>query len=265
MSVGETRQRKTLIVTRPRAAAEATVAALTRAGIHAVAMPLLDVSAVDPANDHTLAASLAELVKRRASAGVHGIIFVSVNAAAYGVPLLLSHGLIDSGIPCYAVGRATRAKLESLGMVNVITPQDGEDSEALLALPQLSAPNGETIALVKGWSEAGGRPLIAATLQDRGATVYEVVCYARQEVILRQDQLEELQHAIANGAAVLVGSVETMSSLATNLPGGANTLSTITRLLVPHPRVAAAAAALGIKNAEVVSLEDNSLIAYLRQ
>lgn len=234
----------------------ATVVALQTAGIHAIAVPLLEVTPYADGDQHYVLLGLSR-------SAVDGIIFVSANAAEYGVPLLRARSNLDeSKAVIYAVGRATRAALEAQGLCNIIVPPDGEDSEALLRLPQFQRMNGHLMVLVKGQSESGGRPLIARTLEARGADVRELLCYERRPIFLGVDEREALHQAIMAGASVLVGSVETLDALTANLKLGA--LEVVSRLLVPHRRVAEAAQRLGATRVEVVSLENNALIDYLK-
>jgi uroporphyrinogen-III synthase len=252
-SVNASMMAPAIIITRPASAAHATVAALAARGIAAEALPLLEIVGLTPETEPKLQTSLDALSGKR----VHGVIFVSMNAAEFGAPILLARGIGDDTTKCYAVGRATRAKLESLGVANVIIPDGGEDSEGLLALPAFSYVPGQTIALVKGSSEAGGRQLIAESLTTRGANVVEVFCYARRAVKLDQAARAALQRSIFNEASILVGSIETLESLNANLDRGM--LAKVARVLVPHARVASAAEQLGARRVEIVSLEDNAL------
>jgi len=159
-----------VIVTRPRESADATVRALNAAGATAVALPLLEISALEAA-------------KVPLASPPDAIIFVSSHAAEYGVPELSRQRMIaNAAAPqeVYAVGRATASRLAALGLVHVSTPASGEDSEALLAEPTFASPAGRSILIVKGASGGGGRQLLEDTLVQRGAIVYSLVCYRRE-------------------------------------------------------------------------------------
>jgi uroporphyrinogen-III synthase len=75
----------------------------------------------------------------------------------------------------FAVGAGTAAALRRAGIRGVIAPTR-MDSEGLLALPGLQEVRGCTLGLV---TAAGGRGVIAPTLQQRGATVLRADVYAR--------------------------------------------------------------------------------------
>jgi uroporphyrinogen-III synthase len=243
----------TIVVTRPRESAEATVRALVAAGANAIALPLLEISAVDAAPS-----SLA--------APPDAIIFVSSHAADFGVPALSRQRLIanvSAAQVLYAVGRATAKRLAALGLSNVQTPASGEDSEALLAEPLFMSPSGKRVLIVKGDSEGGGRQLIAETLAARGAVVEDFICYRRGPRALDSAEASALARAVRAGAAVLVGSIETLDSLVAALAANQIGLANVAHLLVPHARVAEAATVAGARKVSVVSLEDNKLIESL--
>ncbi len=101
------------------------------------------------------------------------VIFVSVNAIHYGLPILREAGQSEAPLSM-AVGRRTAAALYSAGLS--ATAPEREDSEGLLALPQLQVMTGRRVVIVKG---QGGRELIADTLRERGAEVMELSCYRR--------------------------------------------------------------------------------------
>lgn len=242
-----------IVVTRPRASAEATARALVAAEAQVLVMPLLTIDAMT-APDAGL------------TAPPDAIIFVSSHAAEFGVPVLSAQRLIanrSAGQQVYAVGRATAARLAALGLSNARIPEGGEDSEALLAEAFFLAPTGKTVLIVKGDSDGGGRQLLAETLTARGATVVQLLCYRRQACRLDPADSVKLGQAVRDGAAVLVGSVETLDSLRTNLRDQKLFIADVAHLLVSHARVAAAAAGAGARRVTVVSLEDNKLIETL--
>ncbi len=248
----------TVVVTRPRERAEATGRALESAGARVIVIPLLEIAALD-APDVGLAAP------------PDVIIFVSRYAADFGVRQLSQQRLIanrQSGQDIYAVGRATAIRLAALGIGNAKTPLAGEDSEALLAELTLQKPMGASILIVQGESTAGGRPLLSETLAARGASVSVLSCYRRAPRQLDAAEFSALVDALQRGAALLIGSIETLDALLANIEDGATAnrrgaLAGVALVLVPHPRVAAAATLAGAPRVSVVSLEDNKLVESL--
>jgi uroporphyrinogen-III synthase len=242
-----------VIVTRPRESADATVRALNAAGATAVALPLLEISTI-------------EAVAFPLSSPPDAIIFVSTHAAQFGVPELSRQRMIaNAAAPqeVYAVGLATANRLAALGLSRVKTPVSGEDSEALLAEPIFSSPAGRNILIVKGASEGGGRQLLDDTLRQRGAFVHNLICYQRELKTLTLAERRQLADGVRNGATVLIGSVETLESLASNLALEQLSLANVAHMLVPHRRVAGAAMTAGVPRVSVVSLEDNKLVETL--
>ncbi len=248
----------TVVVTRPRESAEATGRALESAGACVIVMPLLDITPLVVADMGLVAPPDA-------------LIFVSSHAAEFGVPALSRQRLIANvgqAQKVYAIGQSTAARLAALGIKNVHTPSAGEDSEALLAEPVFSEAAGKTILIVKGESAAGGRTLLADTLTARGASVSVLSCYRRAPRQLDAAEFSALVDALQRGAALLIGSIETLDALLANIEDGATAnrrgaLAGVALVLVPHPRVAAAATLAGAPRVSVVSLEDNKLVESL--
>ncbi len=246
----------TIVVTRPEPAATKTVQALNAEGAQAVAMPLLNITPL-PVQDvvathQPLLASLGAPTK---------VIFVSSHAVQFGLPVLRQLPKFFAQAEPLAIGATTAAQLTAQGMQNVAVPASGEDSEALLADPMLQQIYGQTIVIVKGESEAGGRALLAETLAARGARVVNMVCYRRAPVVLPPAARAALRQAVESSTYVLAGSVETLDALELN--GGEALLSRMRHLLVPHVRIANVAMARGVPQVSVVSLEDNNLIDAL--
>jgi uroporphyrinogen-III synthase len=242
-----------VIVTRPRNSAEATVRTLNAAGATAVALPLLEISALEAA-------------KVPLASPPDAIIFVSSHAAEYGVPELSRQRMIANAVApqaIYAVGHATAIRLAALGLAHARTAASGEDSEALLAESTFAYPAGRNIVIVKGASEGGGRQLLEDTLVQRGAIVHNLVCYRRELKMLTAAERQQLAVGVRNGATVLIGSVETLESLGNNLAREELSLTDVAHLLVPHQRVAGVATSAGVRRVSVVSLEENKLVETL--
>lgn len=116
------------------------------------------------------------------------------------------------GSSYYSVGRATAKTLhDQLGVrVHVPSLRAGEDtSEALLALSSLQQLDHERVLLVAG---EGGRPLLAETLAERGATVTRVAVYRRR----LEPLASSLQARLLSGnyRALIVTSSELLEHLA---------------------------------------------------
>lgn len=112
------------------------------------------------------------------------VIYVSANAVLHGLEAVSAVAAAGQHPVSMAVGRRTAATLRSNGIEPVVPER--EDSEGLLALPQLQVVQGRRVVLVKG---VGGRELIAATLRERGAEVIEFDCYRRHYISLEREQI----------------------------------------------------------------------------
>ncbi len=246
-----------VVVTRPEPQATKTVDALVHAGAQALAFPLLQITplpATQVANQYRpLLNSLTTPTK---------VIYVSAAAAQYGVPIIRKLKLFSPLARHIAIGAATAKMLEKLGETCLFVPTQGEDSESLLADPILQHITGQTIVVMKGASDAGGRTLLADTLVKRGAMVVGIICYQRASVVMSLKRRAALRWAIHNATHVIAGSVETLDALDEN---GDGLVKRVAHLLVPHARIAAVAKKRGVKVVSVVSLDDNKLIDNLRK
>jgi uroporphyrinogen-III synthase len=248
-----------VLVTRPEAQAARTAASLTDAGAEVFLFPALS---IEQLNDASLDAALARLD----SAAI--AIFVSANAAEYGIAALRSRALaFHNRTRVAAIGNATRDALSELGVKADITPSPGNDSEALLAHDALQAVTGQPIIVFRGVGESGGRQLLTEALTARGAEVIHAECYRRGRPELSQARRDEVLSAFSQGRiqAVHAMSVETLDNLIGMLgESGAKVLKS-TRLIVPHERIADAAQERGFADVTVAGLPDRELIEALKK
>jgi uroporphyrinogen-III synthase len=223
---------RTVLVTRPAHQAAALAQAIHAAGGMAFAFPALDIEAVPVEALNTPLAQLAE---------ADMVVFISPNAAQFGMAAIRAGGRLPPAAAIFAVGPGTARALAAQGISGVITP-DGQDSEALLALPQLQEVAGKRVVIVRG---CGGRPLLANTLTARGAQVCFMECYRR--VRPQADATLLLARWQGGGIdAVTVTSAETLHNLATMLAEPGVSLLLNTPLFAPHEKIAEAARHFGI-------------------
>ena len=137
------------------------------------------------------------------------IIFTSQNAIDYSgdlIPQLVRTAKAN----VFAVGPATKMRLEALGVLAVASDKPG--SEPLLSLPVFAAPFTKKVLIVTGLL---GRDYLETTLQDRGATVARYECYERVP-----QRIENLDELIAEGYnAILVTSTDILQALSSQLTG----------------------------------------------
>ena len=185
-------------------------------------------------------------------------IFISPNAAQFGMAAIRAGGSLPASVEVFAVGPGTARTLQEQGVSGVVTP-DGQDSEALLALPQLQAVAGKRVVIVRG---VGGRPLLADTLAARGAEVHFMECYRR--VRPQADAAPLLARWQAGGIdAVTVTSAETLDNLAALLGVAGRPLLLRTPLFAPHEKIADAARRFGIAHVVATPGGDAGLVEGL--
>jgi len=118
---------------------------------------------------------------------VNQAIFISANAVKYSLMSLhQQHIQWPDDIHVIAIGQGTERALLAHGIKVDALPSKA-DSEHLLALPQLQYIEEQCILLFKG---EGGRPLIAETLQARGASLLELSVYSRQLPVINRQSYE---------------------------------------------------------------------------
>ena len=152
-----------VLITRPATKAQTLSESLTALGITCVNQPLFD---YQPLADRQT--SKSQLVN------VDIIIFVSVAAVEFAHEAFSAQHWRYQHI--VAVGKATKAALQALGINNVLCPSQ-ENSEGLLSLPVLSENvRDKQVTIVRG---DGGREHLAKHLKASGAAVHYLESYQR--------------------------------------------------------------------------------------
>ncbi|WP_305805070.1 uroporphyrinogen-III synthase [Stenotrophomonas sp. YIM B06876] len=166
------------------------------------------------------------------------VVFTSpaaVNAAARLAPLHARH---SAGV--LAVGEGTARALRRHGVREVLAPSR-MDSEGLLALPALSSLQGLSAGLV---TAPGGRGLIAAQLQARGAELIRANVYERVALPLPPARLRRLQ-ALTSPSVLAVSSGEALLLVLPQLPADLRSRWQQQPVVTAGPRLAELAAAQG--------------------
>ena len=154
----------TVVLTRPQADSERLSQALQREGFQTRVTPVMTIEAI-PTAEQAPAPSLSDDAL---------CIFISANAVRFGLPQLAPALARSPDLAVIAVGNKTRDTLAEAGIQSQVPAQP--DSEGLLAMPTLFAPDTRDVVIVKG---EGGRELLASELTRRGARVTEWACYRR--------------------------------------------------------------------------------------
>jgi uroporphyrinogen-III synthase len=237
---------RTVLVTRPAHQAAALAQVIRAAGGTAFEFPAIEVEAV--ALDE-LSIPLARLAEADIA------IFISPNAAQFGIAAIRARDALPGAVRVFAVGPGTARALQAQGVSGVITP-DGQDSEALLALPQLAEVAGKKVVIVRG---VGGRALLAGTLRPRGARVGFMECDRRLRP--QADATPLLARWQAGGIdAVTVTSAEALHNLAAQLGEAGRPLLAATPLFAPHEKIAEAARRFGIAHVIATPGGDDGLV-----
>ena len=216
-----------VVITRPQPAADALAAALREEGARTFVFPSLAIQAA-PLSQRSRDA-LARLVDCTLA------IFISANAVEHGLAAARGAGPWPAGAKVAAVGEATAAALRNSGFEEVISPRERQDSEALLAMPELRVVKGENVIVFRG---EGGREHLREVLESRGARVDYVECYRRTRPVadpaplLRAWERGEVQ-------AVNALSAETLENVLAMLGDRGEDLAAECTLIVPHRAVAA--------------------------
>ncbi len=232
----------TVLVTRPRAQAQGWCRVLQQAGANTIEIPVLEIVAVSEAAEQ-------QRLKDRILAvdQYQKTIFVSQNAVDHGMDWLDRYWpQLPLGIEWMAIGAATARRLQVADLL-VASPAEAMDSEALLALPQMTAEQvrGQKILIFRG---CGGRPLLAEVLEDRGAQVDYAELYRRQCPSTAQAQLDAHTFAARGRELVSLHSGESLQNfhrLISGEGGGAREGWRDWPVLVPSQRVAEAARVMG--------------------
>jgi uncharacterized protein HemX/uroporphyrinogen-III synthase len=138
------------------------------------------------------------------------------------------------GLRTAVVGGGTRRELERRGLADVLAPESGGDSEALLALPAMQEVSGKRVVIFRG---EGGRELLGEALTARGAQVTYAECYRR---VLPQAETGPLLEAWQRGEvhAVTVSSAEGLDNLVELLGAAGRPYLVRTPLFATHDRIA---------------------------
>jgi len=188
-----------VLVTRPAHQAENLSRLIEEQEGVAVRFPTLAIAALDDACK--IQNTLAHLDKYQ------WVVFVSANAVT------MHRYYSDDGkigkyksVQIAAIGKATAHALALASLPADLVPENGYDSETLLAMPQLQQVNGQNFLIVRG---EGGREELATVLRSRGATVEYLEVYKRiipdidrsqVNLLLAQDKLDVI--TVTSGEAL---------------------------------------------------------------
>jgi uroporphyrinogen-III synthase len=233
-----------IVVTRPRELAQPLAAAIERRGGRAIVFPAIEIEELPPPPE------LARL------ADYQLVVFVSPSAVRVASRSL---GAWPQGLAAAAIGTGTRRELERAGIGEIISPQAGADSEALLAAPEMRDVAGKRVLIVRG---AGGRPVLGNALAARGASVSYAECYRRSRPAADATPLLA-QWRSGEVDALSVSSTEGLDNFRVMTGAEGHPWLAKTPLFVPHPRIASHARFRGHTEVLVAGPGDDELVERL--
>lgn len=250
----------TVVITRPRAQAQALAHSVEALGRKAVLLPLLDIFPLD--DQSALIATLAALPSFALAA------FVSPNA----IDAAFAHiAQWPAGVGIAVVGEGSRAALARHGVTGanarIVSPADParSDSENLLQSMDLAALAGKKVLIVRGES---GRELMAEGFRAAGAEVTTVAAYKRSVPVMTPALDATLRALLAQPNDWIITSSEALRGLMALVeqlePEAAVAKMQQQHLIVPHARIAETANALGLTRLTLTGSGDERLLAALQ-
>jgi uroporphyrinogen-III synthase len=241
-----------VLVTRPEHQANHLCQLIEAEGGAAVRYPALDIK---PRPDRAAVRAAVGPVDR-----YDLVVFVSANAVRYGADILGQR----RDVPVAAIGQATAAALNSAGYRVSLMPEDGADSESLLAMPQLAHLSGQRVLIVRG---SGGRDLLFEAMTARGAQVQYAEVYTREAAYPSVERKAEIEALWRQGgiSVYTATSVELLEALVGIVTPRCRELMHSTALVTGSARVAEAATRLGLGSPILLadSPDDAALVGAL--
>ncbi|TVQ30463.1 MAG: uroporphyrinogen-III synthase [Wenzhouxiangella sp.] len=182
------------------------------------------------------------------------IVLTSVEGLRRAVDLLGVEAL--STCPVIVPGPGSRAAGLALGLRRIHCPTSAGNSEAMLALPQLSDVRGLQILIM---AAAGGRQLLASELRARGAQVSILHVYRRLSRPLPEETLSRL--ARAQNPVTMLASAGALQGLQHQLPDLIWQRLLAGVMVAPSPRVADLATELGCPRVLLADGADDEAMA----
>ncbi len=249
-----------VVITRPRAQADALARQVAALGREVEVLPLLEIFPLP--DQSALTGALAELPRYAMVA------FVSPNA----IDAAFAHiSVWPRHVTLAVLGEGSRAALARHGLddgnATIVSPLDParSDSENLLQSIDLSALAGKQVLIVRGES---GRELMADGLRAAGALVTTVAAYRRSVPVLTEDLRERLLRLLARPNDWIITSSEALRGLLALVDqlGSSTTVSNMQQqhLIIPHARIAETAASLGLTRITLCGSGDERLLAALQ-
>jgi uroporphyrinogen-III synthase len=249
-----------VVVTRPRAQAEALAPQIAALGLRPVVFPLLDIRALDDTS--ALQAALRDLQRYAL------VVFVSPNA----IDAAFAHiRQWPAEVAVGIVGEGSRAALARHGVdasnARIAAPADSAktDSEALFAALDRNALQGRRVLIVRGQA---GRDFLSEALRGIGAEVEHISAYRRETPVLDHAAAAQLRQLLDSDSVWIITSSEALRNLLQMLARTAVAGDVVKmqqkRIIVPHPRIAETARLAGFSRVTLTGSGDERLLAALQ-
>jgi uroporphyrinogen-III synthase len=240
-----------IVITRPLAQAVNLAERLTGLGAIPVRFPVLaiyDVEDKRPLLDAAIRLESYDLV-----------VFVSPNAVAKALDVMLEHRSWPASVTAATLGRSSEAELVRRGVKTIVSPPLRFDSEALLECAELQQMAGKRVLICRGDS---GRELLGETLVARGAAVDYLMVYRRGMPQLDPAPLHKLWEAGQLDAVTLTSS-EGLRNMVAMIGHIGHAWLKNTPTFVPHARIAEQATQFGLRRIISTGPADDGLIVGL--
>ena len=247
-----------VVITRPQAQAEPLAGKVAALGRPVELLPLLEIAPLP--DQGPLRAALAAL------ADYQLVAFVSPNA----IEAAFAHiGQWPPGLRAAVVGEGSRQALLAHGVPPgcISSPADPahSDTEHLLQALDLPALRGARVLIVRG---EAGRELMADSFRAAGAEVTVLPAYRRSVPQLDAALAARLRALVAARAEWVITSSEALRGLLDLLqqldPPSIVAELQHQHLIVPHPRIAETAHALGCRHVTLTGSGDERVLAALQ-
>ncbi|OOH85582.1 uroporphyrinogen-III synthase [Pasteurellaceae bacterium 15-036681] len=244
-----------VLVTRPDNRGQQLVDLLVEQGIFAINQPLFTIEAGSELTQ--LPSILSRLNKGDC------VFAVSKNAVDFAAETLKQTGYVwRSDLQYFAVGQGTANYFSAQIEQAVRYPIQSENSEGLLALPEMQELSGKNVLILRANT---GREYFGEQAQLRGATVQSIECYKR--IAIQGELNEKISLAKRSGIdSIVITSGEILKALVDNTDENDRTWLFECDLFVVGQRIARLATRLGWSKQQIwVSdkADNNSLFEVL--
>lgn len=230
-----------VLVTRPDSRGEQLTEALNKAGIAALHMPLFSISA---------GRELNELPGKMNQLNPGDYVFAaSKNAVEFAAETLRHTGFHwRSDLTYFAVGQSSAEYFCEQSEQAVHYPYEHENSEGLLALPEMQRLTDKTVLILRG---NGGRELFPTQAVERGAQVEIIECY--QRIPVKYDSIEQTDLCQRAGINTIIAtSGEILTRLIDFIPTAERDWLMQCRLVTASCRVAKSAERAGWQKRQIL-------------